>query len=77
MSLNTFGILNIVAYFINKANKYCYVVLGLHKVISKHSNKNMAVVLLNIFKDYRIYNNIRYFIANNAELNNIYINAIL
>ena len=37
----------------------------------------MAGVLIDIFRDYRIAGNIRYFIANNAELNNIYIDIIL
>jgi len=52
-------------------------VLGLYKVVSKHSSKNIAAVLLKIFKDYRISNNIGYFIANNAKSNNTYIKAIL
>ena len=51
--------------------------MGLREVISEHSGKNMAAVLLDIFKDYRIRGNIRYFIANNAELNNTCINIIL
>ena len=37
----------------------------------------MAGVLIDLFYNYRIVGNIRYFIANNTELNNTYINAIL
>ena len=37
----------------------------------------MAVVLFNIFQNYNIRNNIEYFIADDTELNNIYINIIL
>ena len=37
----------------------------------------MAAVLLKVFKDYKISNNIRYFIANNIDLNNTYIDIIL
>jgi len=37
----------------------------------------MAAVLLNIFKDYKIRGNIGYFMADNAESNDIYIDAIL
>ena len=37
----------------------------------------MAGVLINLFHDYRIAGNIRYFIANNTKSNNIYINAVL
>ena len=51
--------------------------MGLREVISKYSSENIAAVLLNIFKDYKIYSNIRYFMADNIELNNICINIIL
>ena len=51
-------------------------VLGLYKVISKYTNKNIAAVLLKVFKDYKISNNIRYFMADNADLNNTYIDTI-
>ena len=33
-------------------------------------------VLIDLFYSYKIVNNIKYFIANNIELNNIYINAV-
>ena len=51
--------------------------MGLHKVIGEHSGKNIVAVLLNIFKDYKIRGNIGYFIADNIELNDTCINAIL
>ena len=37
----------------------------------------MVAVLIALFKDYRIVGNLGYFIANNADINNTYINAIL
>jgi len=37
----------------------------------------MAGVLIDLFRDYRIVGNIRYFIADNTELNDIYIDPIL
>ena len=54
-----------------------YIVLGLYKVHSKHTNKNIAAVLITLFKDYRIAGNLGYFIANNVDVNNIYINTVL
>ena len=33
----------------------------------------MAGVLIDLFCDYKIASNIKYFMANNVELNNIYI----
>ena len=77
MSLNAFRVLSVITYFISKTSKRRYIVLGLYKVISKYSSKNIVAVLLKIFKDYRISSNIRYFIANNIELNNTCIKAIL
>ncbi len=76
-SLNAFGVFGVITYFINKTGKYCHAVLGLHEVVGEYSSENMAAVLLEIFKDYRISNNIRYFMADNAELNDMYIEAIL
>jgi len=37
----------------------------------------MAGVLIDLFQDYKISGNIGYFMANNAESNNTYINTIL
>jgi len=37
----------------------------------------MADVFINLFRDYKIAGNIRYYITDNMELNNIYINIIL
>jgi len=46
-------------------------------VLSKYSSKNQVAVLIALFTEYNISGNIRYFMANNAELNNTCINAIL
>ena len=75
--LNAFRVLSVIVHFISKTSKCYYIVLGLYKVISKHSSKNIVAVLLKIFKDYRINGNIGYFIADNAKLNNTCIKAIL
>ena len=77
MLLNAHVILSIITYFINKDGRRYNVVLGLYKIISKYNSKNIAAVLLTLFMDYIISGNISYFIANNAELNNTYINIIL
>jgi len=53
------------------------VVLGLYKVINKHSSKNMAAILLKLIKGYGFKGNISYFIGDNTELNNICVNTVL
>lgn len=70
-------ILGIVAHFINKDGKRRYIVLGLREVVGEHTNKNMAAVLVTLFRDYGIAGNIGFFIADNAKLNNTCINAVL
>ena len=66
-----------MGHFINKDGRRYHVVLGLRKIIGKYTSKNIAGVLIDLFRDYKIIGNIRYFIADNIELNNTYINAIL
>jgi len=46
-------------------------------VYSKYTSKNIAAVLIALFKDYRIVGNLGYFMADNADLNNTCINAVL
>ena len=77
MLLNAYIILGVITHFINKQGRRRNVVLGLYKIINKYTNKNIIAVLLKVFKDYKISGNIKYFIANNIDLNNIYINVIL
>ena len=62
-SPNTHAVLGIVAYFINKDSRRRYIVLGLYEVYSKHTSKNMAAILIALFKDYRIAGNLGYFIT--------------
>ena len=66
-----------MGHFANKDGRHHHVILRLCKIIGKYTSKNMVGVLIDLFCDYRIAGNIRYFMANNAELNNTYINAIL
>ena len=76
-SPNAFGVLGVIAHFISKTGKRRHAVLGLREVVGEHSGENMAAVLLEIFKDYRISGNIGYFMADNAESNDTCIEAIL
>ena len=72
-----YAIIGVVGHFINKDGRRRYVIFRLREIISKHTTKNIAGVLIVLFYNYMIINNIRYSIANNMELNNIYINIIL
>ena len=74
---NTHTIIGVVGYFINKDGRRCYIVFRLCEIIGKYTGENIAGVFIDLFRDYRIVSNIGYFIADNTELNNIYIDAIL
>ena len=71
------AIIGVMGHFINKDSRCCHVVLGLYKIINKHTGKNIVGVLIDLFCNYGIAGNIGYFIANNAKSNNIYIDTIL
>jgi len=75
--LNSYIILGVVGYFINQYGRRRYIVLGLCKVISEHSSKNIAAILLKLIKEYGFKGNVSYFMGDNAELNNIYVDAVL
>ena len=74
---NAYAIIKVIGYFINKNTRYCYIILRLCEIIGKYTSKNIVGVFIDLFRDYKIIGNIGYFIANNAELNNIYINIVL
>lgn len=74
---NAHAVLGIVAHFINKDGRRRHVVLGLREVHGEHTGENMAAVLIALFKDYRIAGNLGYFMADNADVNNTCIDAVL
>jgi len=71
------AIIGVVGHFINKDGRRRHVILRLREIIGKHTGENMAGVLIDLFRDYGIAGNIGYFMANNAELNDTCIDAIL
>ena len=77
MLLNLIAILGVIAYFINKDGRRRHVVLGLRELVSEYSSENIVVALVELFKEYKIGSNFSYFMADNAELNNKAIKAVL
>src|SRR5437667_10090643 len=74
-SSNYLAILSIISHFINKDSKQCIAILRLCELIGEYLGKNIADVLLQIFKDYNINGQIGYFMADNASSNNTCINT--
>ena len=76
-SPNAYAIIGVIGHFVSEEGKCRHIVLRLREIISEYTSENIAGVLIDLFHDYRITGNIRYFIADNTELNNIYINTVL
>ncbi|KAJ6785140.1 hypothetical protein PWT90_08160 [Aphanocladium album] len=76
-SPNCLAVLGVVAHFIDKNGQRRAAVLGLRELMGEHSGENMAEVLLQIFKDYKISGRIGYFMADNATSNDTCIHAVL
>jgi hypothetical protein len=76
-SPNYLAILGVVAHFIDKFGKRRIAVLGLRELNGEHSGENMAEILLQIIRDYKIMGRIGYFMADNASTNDTCINAVL
>ena len=76
MLLNIYKIIRVIYYFINENGRYYYIIFKFYKIINKYTSKNIVGVLIDIFYNYKIVSNIRYFIANYTKLNSIYINII-
>ena len=54
MLLNIYIIIMVMGYFINKDSRHHYIILELYKIIGKYTSKNIAGVLIDLFRDYRI-----------------------
>jgi hypothetical protein len=76
-SPNYYTILYVNAHFINENGQRRTVLLGLRRVIGEHSGENMAVVLLELFKEYCIDGRIGFFMLDNAELNDTCVEVVL
>jgi hypothetical protein len=76
-SPNYLAILGVVAHFIDRNGERRTAVLGLRELEGEHSGENMAEVLLQTFKDYKISGRIGYFMADNATSNDTCIEAVL
>lgn len=76
-SPNCLAILGCIAHFIDKNGKRRTAILGLRELQGEHSGENIAGVLLDIFKDYKISGRIGYFMADNATSNDTCIDLVL
>jgi len=76
-SPNAYAILGVVAHYIDRSGNRRHVVIGLCEVLGEYSGENIAVVLVALFKEYKIARKIGYFMADNAESNDKCIDAVL
>ena len=74
---NNIVYINIVDYFFNQNKQFCIILLAVRNMHSDHSEKNQVKAILSIFDEYLLKAKLKYFITNNASLNDIYITKII
>ncbi len=76
-SPNYYALLAVVAHFIDHEGQRQQVLLAIKPVEGEHTGLNIASVILQMFKEYRIGKKIGYFVTDNASNNNTAIDAVL
>jgi hypothetical protein len=71
------AIIGIVAHFITKDGKRRTAVLALQELKGEHTGLNMAEIIVRVLRTYKIAGRVSYFMADNAEANDVCIDAVL
>jgi hypothetical protein len=72
-SPNSYTLMVVVAYYVNKSFQNVTRLIILRNLRGNHSGKNIITLFIEIIKDFEIKDLFGYFIINNAESNDIYI----
>ncbi|KAM5529351.1 transposase-like protein [Fusarium oxysporum f. sp. phaseoli] len=76
-SPNYLAVLGVAAHFIDKSGLRRTAVLALREVEGEHSEENIADVLLQVIKDYKITDRVGYFMSDNASANDVCVDFVL
>jgi hypothetical protein len=76
-SLNSLGIVAVIAHFLNKNLKNQSLLIRMRKVKGSYSEKNITEVIIPILVKINIISNLRYFITDNIIINDVIIKLIL
>jgi hypothetical protein len=76
-SPNYLAVLGVAAHFIDKSGLRRTAVLALREVEGEHSGENIADVLLQVIKDYKITDRVGYFMSDNASANDVCVDFVL
>ncbi|KAL6405977.1 HAT domain-containing protein [Ilyonectria robusta] len=76
-SPNYLAVLGVAAHFIDKSGLRRTAVLALREVEGEHSGENIADVLLQVIKDYKITDRVGYFMSDNASANDVCVDSVL
>jgi hypothetical protein len=76
-SPNYLAVLGVAAHFIDKSGLRRTAVLALREVEGEHSGENIADVLLQVIKDYKITDRVGYFMSDNASANYVCVDFVL
>ena len=75
-SPNSVILMAVVAHYVNKKFRNTSRLIALRNFNGSHSGANMAELLIKIIKKFDIQNLLGYFVTDNADNNDIYINAV-
>ncbi|KAG7408600.1 putative AC9 transposase [Fusarium oxysporum f. sp. rapae] len=71
-----YAVLGVAAHFINKSGLRRTAVLALREVEGEQSGENIADVLLQVIKDYKITDRVGYFMSDNASANDVCVDFV-
>jgi len=68
-SPNPLAFLGVVAHYLDDSHRNRITLIGLKRLRGSHSGENMAQLLIELLRDYELINKLRYFVIDNAPLN--------
>lgn len=76
-SENKRSYLAVVGHFVDQQFTIRVILLAFRRVIGSHSGENMSQTVISVIKDYNITDKLGYFVLDNAESNDVCIEAII
>lgn len=76
-SPNHFSIISVYGHYISRSGNRCTKLLAFRRVRGDHSGENVANVLWEVFREYRLLGKVGHFVADNASNNDTAIEVLL
>jgi hypothetical protein len=76
-SSDCYGMIAIVAHYIDRKGCRQTTLLAIRKLVGKHSGENIAASVCKVLKEYRIQKKVGFFILDNASVNGVAVDRIM